>query len=124
MPLEIHFVKQPTVKAHREQVFTESAFKISLGPNAEQKVYKLRITADFQILEEESDSGETWPCHVSISKNSGQFEIISTNELIGEIKVGEVVEVQVKSDLYDRNWTAKLKPQVEIIADEVNVVKA
>jgi hypothetical protein len=44
--------------------------------------------------------------------------------LIGEIKVGEVVEVQVKSDLYDRNWTAKLKPQVEIIADEVNVVKA
>jgi hypothetical protein len=124
MPLEIHFVKQPTVKAHREQVFTESAFKISLGPNAEQKVYKLRITADFQILEEESDSGETWPCHVSISKNSGQFEIISTNELIGEIKVGEVVEVQVKSDLYDRNWTAKLKPQVEIIADEVKVVKA
>jgi len=124
MPLEIHFVKQPTVKAHRDQVFTESAFKISLGPNAEQKVYKLRITADFQILEEESDSGETWPCHVSITKNSGQFEIISTNELIGEINIGEVVEVQVKSDLYDRNWTAKLKPQVEIIADEVKVVKA
>ncbi len=124
MPLEIHFVKQPTVKAHRDQVFTESAFKISLGPNAERKVYKLRITADFQILEEESDSGESWPCHVSISKNSGQFEIISTNELIGEIKIGEVVEVQVKSDLYDRNWTAKLKPQVEIIADEVKVVKA
>ena len=124
MPLEIHFVKQPTVKAHKEQVFTESAFKISLGPNAEEKSYKLRITADFQILEEESDSGEAWPCHVSISKNSGQFEIISANELVGEIKIGEVVEVQVNSDLYDRNWTAKLKPQVEIIADEVKVVKA
>jgi len=118
MPLEIHFTKQPTVKAHRDQVFTESIFKISLGPNAEMRPYNLRITADFQILEEESDSGESWPCHVSTSKNSGNFEVISTNELVGEINFGEVIEVQVKSDLYERNWTAKLKPQVEIIPTE------
>jgi len=122
MPLEIHFTKQPAVKAHRDQVFTEAVFKISLGPNAENKPYNLRITADFQILEEESDSGESWPCHVTISKNSANFEIISTNELVGRINVGEVIEVQVKSDLYDRSWTSKLKPQVEIIPDESKVV--
>jgi hypothetical protein len=118
MPLEINFIKQPSVKAHRDQVFTESIFKISLGPNAENKTYNLRITADFQILEEESDSGESWPCHVTIAKNSANFEVISTNELIGRINVGEVIEVQVKSDLYDRNWTSKLKPQVEVIPDD------
>jgi hypothetical protein len=118
MPLEINFIKQPSVKAHRDQVFTESIFKISLGPNAENKTYNLRITADFQILEEESDSGETWPCHVTIAKNSANFEVVSTNELIGRINAGEVIEVQVKSDLYDRNWTSKLKPQVEVIPDE------
>jgi hypothetical protein len=118
MPLEINFTHQPSVKAHRDQVYTEAIFKISLGPNAENKTYNLRITADFQILEEESDSGESWPCHVTIAKNSAEFEIISTNELIGRINVGEVIEVQVKSDLYDRNWTSKLKPQVEIIPDE------
>ena len=118
MPLEIHFTKQPTVKAHRDQVFTEAVFKINLGPNAEKKPYDLRITADFQILEEESDSGESWPCHVTIAKNSANFEVISTNELVGQIKDGEVIEVQVKSDLYDRNWTSKLKPQVEILSEE------
>jgi hypothetical protein len=118
MPLEINFIKQPSVKAHRDQVFTESVFKISLGPNAENKTYNLRITADFQILEEESDSGESWPCHVTIAKNSADFEVISTNELIGRINIGEVIEVQVKSDLYDRNWTSKLKPQVEVIPDD------
>lgn len=121
MPLEINFIKQPSVKAHRDQVFTESIFKISLGPNAENKTYNLRITADFQILEEESDSGESWPCHVTIAKNSANFEVISTNELIGQINVGEVIEVQVKSDLYDRNWTSKLKPQVEVIPDDSKV---
>ena len=118
MPLEINFIKQPSVKAHRDQVFTESIFKISLGPNAENKTYNLRITADFQILEEESDSGESWPCHVTIAKNSANFEVVSTNELIGRINVGEIIEVQVKSDLYDRNWTSKLKPQVEVIPDD------
>ncbi len=118
MPLEINFIKQPSVKAHRDQVYTESVFKISLGPNAESKPYNLRITADFQILEEESDSGESWPCHVTIARDSGNFEVISTNEIIGQITVGDVIEVQVKSDLYDRNWTSKLKPQVEIIPDE------
>jgi hypothetical protein len=121
MPLEINFIKQPSVKAHRDQVFTESVFKISLGPNAENKTYNLRITADFQILEEESDSGESWPCHVTIAKNSADFEVISTNELIGRINIGEVIEVQVKSDLYDRNWTSKLKPQVEVIPDDAKV---
>ena len=120
MPLEINFIQQPSVKAHRDQVYTESVFKISLGPNAENKTYDLRITADFQILEEESDSGESWPCHVTIAKNSANFEIVSTNELVGRINFGEVIEVQVKSDLYDRNWTSKLKPQVEIIPDESN----
>lgn len=121
MPLEINFIKQPSVKAHRDQVFTESIFKISLGPNAENKTYNLRITADFQILEEESDSGESWPCHVTIAKGSANFEVVSTNELIGRINVGEVIEVQVKSDLYDRNWTSKLKPQVEVIPEESKV---
>ena len=123
MPIVINFLEQPSPKAYKNQVFTESKIRICTGANATEDQYKIRITVDFQILEEESDSGEEWPCHVDLVGNVKGFEVISQNMIEGTLKKGVELEVIVKSDLYEPNWTSKLKPQVEIIEDESEKVK-
>jgi hypothetical protein len=122
MPIEIQFTEAPFAKAHKDQVSTKSKFKISISPNSKLDEYQVRVTADFQILEDESDSGEKWPCHVSLVKANKEFKVVSSNELVGKLKRGEVLEVAVESDLYEARWTSKLKPQVQII-DSLEVAK-
>lgn len=122
MPIEIHFSQQPEPKAHKSQVFTEAKFKVSIADNSEDSEYVLRITADFRILENEGDSGDIWPCHVDLVKSNKAFVVVSNNELQGKITKGEVIEISVKSDLYDSQWTSRLKPQVQIVENELKKV--
>jgi hypothetical protein len=115
MPIEIQFSQQPSPKAHKDEVFTEAKFKVSIADASTESEYVLRITADFRITENEADSGEVWPCHVDLVKSNKAFIVVSSNELQGKIKKGEVVEISVKSDLYNSQWTSRLKPQVLIV---------
>jgi hypothetical protein len=121
MPIEIHFSQQPAPKAYKNEVFTEAKFKVSIADASAESEYVLRITADFRILENEGDSGDVWPCHVDLVKSNKGFVVVSNNELHGKIKKGEVIEVTVKSDLYDSQWTSRLKPQVQIVGKEEKV---
>lgn len=121
MPIEIQFSEMPAAHAHKNQVSTKAKFKIAISANSTESEYQVRVTADFQILEDESDSGERWPCHVSLVKPSKLFKVVSTNELTGTLKRGEVLEVAVESDLYESNWTSKLKPQVQITGVKANL---
>jgi len=116
MPIEIHFSQQPEPMAHKNEVFTEAKFKVSISDLSAESEYVLRITADFRILENEGDSGDNWPCHVDLVKTNKNFLVISNNEIEGKITKGEVIEVSVKSDLYDAQWTSRLKPQVQVIS--------
>ena len=121
MPIEIQFSQQPLPKAHKNEVFTEAKFKVSIANASAESEYILRITADFRILENEGDSGDVWPCHVDLVKSNKAFVVVSNNELQGKIKKGEVIEISVKSDLYDSQWTSRLKPQVQIVATDEKV---
>lgn len=121
MPIEIQFTESPSAHAHKNQVSTKAKFKIAISANSDEAEYQVKVMADFQILEDESDSGEKWPCHVSLVKPNKNFKVIGTNELVGTLKRGEVLEVAVESDLYESNWTSKLKPQVQIIENKEKV---
>ena len=121
MPIEIQFTQQPSPKAHKNEVFTEAKFKVSIADLSPESEYVLRITADFRILENEGDSGDSWPCHVDLVKSNKAFVVVGSNELRGKIKKGEVIEISVKSDLYDSQWTSRLKPQVQIFPTDEKV---
>ena len=121
MPIAIQFSQQPSPKAYKNEVFTEAKFKVSIADASSESEYILRITADFRILENEGDSGDVWPCHVDLVKSNKAFVVVSNNELQGKIKKGEVIEISVKSDLYDSQWTSRLKPQVQIVGKDEKV---
>lgn len=121
MPIQIHFSQHPEPKAYKNEVFTEAKFKVSISDASSESEYVLRITADFRIIENEGDSGDVWPCHVDLVKSNKDFVVVSKNELQGKIKKGEVIEIAVKSDLYDSQWTSRLKPQVQIVSKENKV---
>jgi len=121
MPIAITFSQQPSPKAYKNEVFTEAKFKVSIADASAESEYVLRITADFRILENEGDSGDVWPCHVDLVKSNKAFVVVSNNELQGKIKKGEVIEISVKSDLYDSQWTSRLKPQVQIVEKDEKV---
>ena len=123
MPIVINFLEQPTPKAYKNQIFTESKIRISTGVNATADQYKIRITVDFQILEEESDSGEDWPCHVDLVGRVNGFEVIEKNIIEGILDKGVELEVIVKSDLYEPNWTSKMKPRIEILEEEKEKIR-
>ena len=123
MPIEIQFSQQPVPKAYKNQVFTEASFKISLASSSSAAEYFIRITVDFRITGIEGDSGDMWPCHVDLAKPNKEFTVISSNEIEGKISKGNFVEVRVKSDLYNSQWTSRLKPQVLIIPALTKVVK-
>ena len=123
MPIEINFSQQPSPVAYKHEVCTEAKFKISVAKSSAESEYVLRITADFRILENEGDNGDIWPCHVNLVKPNKNFLVISNNEIEGKISKGEIIEVSVKSDLYDANWTSKLKPLVQIISKKSEEVE-
>ena len=121
MPIEIHFSQQPAPRAHKGEVFTDARFKIGIASSSPESEYAIRITADFRILENEGDSGDVWPCHVDLVKPNKNFIVISTNEIEGKLIKGQELEVVVKSDLYDAQWTSRLKPQVLIVSNPTKV---
>lgn len=121
-PIEIQFSKSPVTKAYKDQIFIEAEFKVSVSPKSEKNVYEVKITSDFQILEDESETGEQWPCHVDLVKAHKDFKVVSTNEIEGKLKKGETVIVRIKSDLYQAQWTSRLKPVVEILSNNAEQV--
>lgn len=116
MPFEIQFVEPAMAEAYgADKVRTRSQIQVSLSPNAKEKEYLVKISFDFTITEEEDQKGDPWPVNVSVLSKSSNFTQESSR-LIGILDSKSKIQIQIVSDPYDPNWTALLKPKVEVHA--------
>ena len=118
MPIELQFTMPPKAQIFKDQIFTETKFKVGLSSHAKADSYKVKVFVDFRISEDESENGEIWPGHITAISRGSEAVIVEQNLAEGVLKKGKSIEFHFKSNTYDMNWTSRIKPRVEIIEEK------
>lgn len=108
-PVKFRFISGPNpVSLKNGLVRTEAIFSVKLADDADNENLDVVIGTEFQITEDDRESGDSWDYELKI-EDSKAVAIKIENDWRMSISRGKEYKFSFKSEPYEANFTARLK---------------
>lgn len=113
-PVHIAFSKQPqpqSIKGKNDLIKFATRFSLSLDDEFTKNNARIKVDLKCDIVEDEGTQGDPLPLHVTIAGGALMKE---DGSYIGQIRKGEPIAFEVESEPYDRMWSVRFAPELEV----------